>query len=341
MTARRRLSTIRFRDGSTSTGVHRVSALELSEEVEPLQNLDGLEKARDLDNLAAVLKRAREIHGLSRAQLAGKCRVSERQIARIESGETKNARQYTTIKLVRALEELAKDVPDHAEAAPTPVEVSKRVTFDDQFLPEVRLAFDLVQHRYGWSKQRLLALAPLMFVLLVERCIVWQEQRLADLKDKLDRLDEQLSIRLERIVDQDETLRPVDVHQQSGLPQHFYETFGEFLSTLAADIPIDLAEPMLTDRWDRSQGRVCGEDLRRITDGRYEAQWALVYGDAALEDIPEKYMSDEAAPERAQWLEDRLSMEVKSMIRARLEKGLPVSPMAITRRAADAGPHPD
>ena len=293
-----------------------------------------------MDDLAAVLKQTREHHGLSRAQLAAKCRVSDRQIARIESGETKNPHQHTRTELARALQELTKDEPsERAEAAPP--EVSETATVGGKFLPELRLAFDLVQHRYGWNEQRLIALAPLMFVLLAERCIVWQEQRLADLQVQLGCLDELLSRRLRRIVRQDETLRPVDVRHQHGLPQHFRATFGEFLSTLAADIPIGRAEPVLTNRWSGPQGRICDEDLRRITGGSSEAQWALAYGDVVLDDIPEELMSDEATPERARWLEGRLSTAVKSMLRRRIENGLPVGPMSIERWSVDAGPPPD
>ena len=304
--------------------------------------LHGFEKVRDLDDLAAFLKQIRELHGLSRAQFAAKCRVSARQIARIESGETKNPHQYTRTRLVSALQELAEDgPPDHAEAGPPPDEVGETAAVGGRFLPELRLAFDLVLHRYGWDERRLVALAPLMFVLLVERCIIWQERRLSDLQDQLGCLDEQLSRRLRRVVRQDEMLRPVDVYHQRGLPRHFHEIFGEFLSTLAADIPAGRAEPMLTDRWGGPQGRVCDEDLRRIAGCSNEAQWALAYGDVALDDIPDELMSDEATPDRALWLERRLSAEVKSMLRNRIEKGLPVGPMSIKWRQADAGPPPD
>ena len=295
-----------------------------------------------MDTIAATVKERRERHGLSRAQFAAECRVSERQIARIESGESKNPRQSTRNKIVRVLEELAKKEPlDDAEAARPPDEVSKTATVGGKFLPELRLAFDLVQHRYGWDEQRLIALAPLMFVLLVERCIGWQEQRSADLQDQLGCLDEQLSRRLRRIVRQDETFGPVDVHHERGLPQQFHVTFGEFLSKLSADIPIGRAEPMVTDRWSGPQGRVCDEDLRRITGGSSEARWALAYGDVALDDIPAELMADESTPERARWLEGRLSTEVKSMLRKRFEDGLPVSPMSIARGPAEAGPPPD
>ena len=285
-----------------------------------------------MDDFGAVVKQTRERLGLSRMQLAEKSRVSARQIARIESGETKNPNRNTRERISRAFEEQAKDnPPDHAEAALPFNEVSETADVGGKFLPDLRLAFDLVQHRYGWNEQRLIALAPLMFVLLVERCIVWQKQRLADLKDQLGCLDEKLSCRLRRVIDQDAMLRPVDVHHQRGLPQHFHETFGEFLSTLEKDIPEDRAKPMLTGRWGGPQGRICDEDLRSITGGSNEAQWALAYGDVALDDIPEELMSDEKKGERARWLEDRLRAETKSMLRKRIENGLPVGPMSIKR----------
>lgn len=98
---------------------------------------------------------------------------------------------------------------------------------------------------------------------------------------------------------------------------------------------------MLTNRWSGPQGRICDEDLRRITGGSSEAQWALAYGDVVLDDIPDELMSDEATPERARWLEGRLSTGVRSMLRKRIENGLPVGPMSIKRWPVDAGPPPD
>ena len=291
------------------------------------------------DDFGERLKRDRERYGLSRAQLAAECRVTERTIQRIESGQTKNPREHARRELGNALEKLTKaQLLDDAEGAPPPVEVSETAKVGGQFLPELRLAFDLVHRRYGWSEKRLIALTPLMFVLLVERCILWQEQRLTDLQDRLACLDEQLSRRLSSAIRQDQTLNPVDVDTQCGLPERFHETFGEFLSMLAADIPNGLADPMVTDRWSGSQGRVCDNDLQRITGGSNEAQWALVYGDVTLDDIPRELMTDEATPGRGVWLEDRLSAEVKSMLRERHKNGLPVSPMSTQRQRTEAKP---
>ena len=42
----------------------------------------------------------------------------------------------------------------------------------------VRLAYDLVQHRYGPSARELMVLAPLMFVLLAEGSLAWRRERL-------------------------------------------------------------------------------------------------------------------------------------------------------------------
>ncbi len=48
-----------------------------------------------------------------------------------------------------------------------------------------------------------------MFVLLVERCIGWQKQRLADLDKQLERFDRQISGRFKAIVHQDEALKDI------------------------------------------------------------------------------------------------------------------------------------
>ena len=284
------------------------------------------------------LRAIRECRRLSRAQLARAClpdRITVRTITRLESGESGTPRQNTVRVLAGGLRvevgELTGDLPfpEHVRSGSTPMEVGDTFPVGGKFRPELRLAFDLIRHRYGWDEQRVIALAPLMFVLLVERCIGWQKQRLADLDEQLERFDRQISSRFKAIVNQDDALKDIPTGGGQPLPEHFPRTFGEYLRALAADLPAGVAEPMVTDLWSGPQGRICEAYLDRLTGGSHLARWALEYGDVSLDDIPEELRSDEARGERARWLESRLSDGAKAMLRERSARGLPVGPRSI------------
>jgi len=291
------------------------------------------------------LRIIREYRHLSRAQLAQVCRgkISERQIARIESGETQTSRQNTVNVLADGLrvapEELTGDrpLPEHIRSESKPKEIGEVFSVGGKFRPELRLTFDLIRHRYGWDEQRIIALAPLMFVLLIERCIAWQTRRLTDLDTQLERFDEQISRRIKVMVGQDSALKRISIEQDEKLPEHFHQTFGEYLREFAADIPTDIAEPMISELWGGPQGRVCEKYLEHVTGGSILARWALEYGDVRLDDIPEELRSDGAKDKRARWLESRLSKNVKSMLRERGMNGLPVGPRSIEKWSHTAG----
>ena len=297
-----------------------------------------------MTEISERLRAIRECRRLSRAQLARACgrnRITERQIARIESGESGTPRQNTVRVLADGLRvevgELTGDLPfpEYVRSGSRPMEVGDTFPVGGKFRPELRLAFDLIRHRYGWDEQRVIALAPLMFVLLVERCIGWQKQRLADLNEQLERFDRQISSRIKAVVNQDEALKDLPSGQDEPLPEHFHRTFGEYLRALAADLPAGAAEPMVTELWSGPQGRICEAYLDRLTGGSHLARWALEYGDVRLDDIPEELRSDEARGERAKWLESRLSDEAKAMLRERSVRGLPVGPRSIGSWKAD------
>ena len=291
-----------------------------------------------MTEISERLRSIRECRHLSRAQLARACgrnRITERQIARIESGTIGTPRQNTVNALADGLRvevgELTGDLPfpEYVRSGSRPMEVGDTFPVGGRFRPELRLAFDLIRHRYGWDEQRVIALAPLMFVLLVERCIGWQKQRLADLDEQLERFDRQISSRIKAVVHQDEALKDIPTGQDQPLPEHFHRTFGEYLRALAADLPPGVAEPMVTELWSGPQGRICEAYLDRLTNGSPLARWALEYGDARLDDVPEALRSDEAAGGRAKWLESRLSDGAKAMLRERNARGLPVGPRSI------------
>ena len=283
------------------------------------------------------LKHFRQQRNLSHAQLGEKSQVSTKQIARIEAGKIQHTRKTTNTRLAEALEVHVEvltgeePVPAYLETKVPPRTVEADASIGGNFRPELKLAFDLVRHRYGWDVQRIIAMAPIMFVLLVERCALWQSKRLKKLDECLESLDTQVSLRLRTTIDADAALRDVPAESKP-LPDHFPQTFHDYLCDLAADLSPDVVEPMIAELWSNPQGRVCEKYLTDITGDSIVARWALEYGDAHLDDIPKELWSEEAKGERVEWLENQLREETQLMLWQRRENKNLLGPRAIEKR---------
>ena len=133
----------------------------------------------------------------SRRKLAKKSGVSEKQIGRVETSETDvPVRMNTMIKLASALgvdAEMLLDDPSTLD--PLPVPPSQDVQLSIKISSQVRLAYDLVKHRYGPSQKDIINLAPLLFVLLAEGSLSWRRQWLEEAKAAMERLKQLTSER--------------------------------------------------------------------------------------------------------------------------------------------------
>ena len=140
------------------------------------------------------LKELRKRKRLSRAELADKSRISERQIARLESGAAakSKARDKTVNDLARVLGVepgvlTGETMMPQASASPLG-EGGRSRQVSAQLLSEVSLAYALLKKRYGVSLTTLVNAAPLMFVLLAEGSFVWRREKLKEAEDAAARL---------------------------------------------------------------------------------------------------------------------------------------------------------
>lgn len=140
---------------------------------------------------------------LSRQKLAEQSGVSERQIKRIEDSDTDViVRPGTLTKLAGALgvdPEMLADTPEQHESLP--VLPTQDVQLSTKVDSQVRLAYDLVKHRYGASQKDLINLAPLLYVLLAEGSLArrrqWVEKAEAAMKTLEQVDDEREYLRIE------------------------------------------------------------------------------------------------------------------------------------------------
>lgn len=133
--------------------------------------------------------------GTSRKKLADRARISERQLRRLESnpGGSRSVREHTLTRLAKALGvdigvltgELA--LPESGKAA-TPD--AGRVQIGAQIPPRARLAYDLVERRYGVSMTEIIGVAPLFFVLLAEGSLARRREKCEESCGVLKQLQE-------------------------------------------------------------------------------------------------------------------------------------------------------
>lgn len=296
----------------------------------------------------ASLKALRAQKGWSRQKLADESKVSARQIARIEALKTSvNVREYTVVRLSRALkvdrEILVGNKPlDPIQPVPqtnADIQVGTRIS------PQVRLAYDLVKHRYGPSQKDLINLAPLLFALLAEGSLAWRRQYVDEVEEAMDRLSafgekqshlyftyHQANIECgfgaekESIESADlrgDTLRNRDDANLDFADEILYEVtpFADYLYKFSKDLGIsgivDFGSGVADDPWGTEPYQICRNELNEITGGSKYARWALEHGDVRLSEIPKELMPEQAKGRRIDWLENKLNDKTREIMEER------------------------
>lgn len=306
---------------------------------EPLPNdMSDAESRQGFDPRS--LRAFRESKGMTQAELAKEAHVSVRQIARLETQGGK-PRASTLTALAKALDtfpqNLGMDV-ETVERKDEPVQVGARVS------PQLRLAYDLVRHRYGPSRRELIELAPLLFTLLAEGCLDWRRQCLEKMKeakeemDKLGKLGPLYFANYLARVDHGRWLEQVSIDSADLLGDsirkddqawfYFSEDdldaitpFSEYLRKLAEELKDKEAVGFFPDKSDATVGldsiwgaepyQVCGSLLDELCGGSKRARWALTCGDVQLAKIPPGLLKPDARDALVQWLESCLSATVR------------------------------
>ncbi len=287
------------------------------------------------------LKEIRQGKGLSRAQLADRSKISQRQITRIENdaAATGNVRERTVTELARALGVepgvLTGDLPmpdaglhPHSSRG-VPRQVSARLQ------PEASLACALIERRYGVSRTTLFNAAPLMFVLLAEGSFAWRRERASLATEEADRLkDSGLGHRgfllavahaSDAVREEEESVRQRDLFGEKlfddnnihdGFDEGYFRDtgnpFADYLRDLAGKVDnsdiVDIWKDWVFDRGPLKsfpKFTICNGDLDRFTGGNEKINYALRAGHLRIDHIPEELEADEAAQERRAWLEEQ------------------------------------
>ena len=291
------------------------------------------------------LKTLRARKGWARQKLADESKVSARQIARIEDSKTGVAvRENTVIRLSRALKVDREVLVGNKSLNPVqPVpQTNAEIQLGAKISPHVRLAYDLVKHRYGPSQKDLINLAPLLFVLLAEASLAWRRQYLKEVEEAMDRLMafgkershlyftyQQTNIESglwaeEESIDaadlRGDTLRNRDDANLDFADESLYEVtpFADYLFKFSEDLGIsgivNFGSGVADDPWGTEPYQICRNELNEITGGSKYARWALEHGDVRLSEIPKELMLEQVEDRRIDWLESKLSDKTREIM---------------------------
>lgn len=287
------------------------------------------------------LRAVRKARGMSRDELAEASGVSKPTLTRWESSGRRRV-HAANLKAVAGTLHVDESILTGRGRSPTaqPPDAAMpagRVT------PQLRLAFDLVERRYGPSMDEVVELAPLMFVLLAEGSLARRRERLAEAEAAMGRMEELAREQPElyflkylglvqdgywqehrSIADRD--LRGDAMREDSHWQLSFQEDdlgavtpFADYLCHLADDMAgrvdfvlgevdyeviVGSEDPVC---WGAEPYQVCRDDVNELCGESRHARWALAYGDVRLPQIPAGLLEPDAAEARIRWLEERLS----------------------------------
>ena len=289
------------------------------------------------------LKTLRTRKGWSQDKLASESSVSKRQIIRIENSRTSiNVRENTVKRLAHALKVERMVLTGNKPLGPEQQLLLPDVQLSSRTSSQVRLAYDLVKHRYGPSHKDLVNLAPLLFVLLAEGSLAWRRQCLDEVGEAMERLrafgEERKHLYFtyyqtniesglwaeEESIDaadlRGDTLRNRDDANLDFADEALYEVtpFADYLCNFAENLGIsgivDFGSGVADDPWGAEPYQICQNELNEITGGSKYARWALEHGDVRLSEIPRELMTKQAKGRRIDWLESKLSDKTREIM---------------------------
>ena len=296
------------------------------------------------------LTELRNRQGLSKAELAAKSKITQRQIARLEddAAAASTPRQRTVNELAKALGVepgvLTGEMAMPEAPVKTPPGVPRQVSA--WLWPETSLACALIGRRYGVNLTTLVNAAPFLFVLLAESSFVWRKERLKEVEETMKALEGLASgyrrfpagirnveegVRRERESIKKGDLFGEDVTEHSleyGLGHDPYECnpFADYLRDLAGNIgnrDIVAASEGEDSIYERGplkgfpQISIWDEDLRKLACGCKRLESALRLG-LRIGHMPEPLLTADVADDRREWLEQQIEeqfpQELKNLL---------------------------
>ncbi|MDE0444881.1 MAG: hypothetical protein OXL38_22590 [Gammaproteobacteria bacterium] len=202
----------------------------------------------------------------------------------------------------------------------------------------VRLAYDLVERRYGATAKNIVTLGPMLFVLLAEGCLAKRQEKLAEVntaKDRLESLATDDTLYFTKYlfdVDagagvEESSIKQADIRgevvRREGLTWGMFNEddlfavtpFAIYLEQLAAEIDkpdvirfvdVDLDDFDYDALFGADPYQCCAGELEKIAGVSGRARLALLLGLVRIGEIPADLMVESATEQRVEWLESKL-----------------------------------
>jgi len=272
-----------------------------------------------------VLKKLREVKGLSQEQLAQRAKFDKQTISRLERGKQGNTRPNTIEKLARALNVEGAVLTGHApipEIAPAP----QKSSFNIRLSRQADNALYLVTERYFVRAWQVMELAPLLFCWAAEMSLRQRRDRIRQVEQACENarnLEREMpylpvpnfTYSEEKIAAESESIDAHDIFgtcidQDKFLDGPFYPSeedtenpFAMFLARQIDDLG-DVATFESSSSIDYPIYRVCPEEASRLVYGDKDRAEEILNGSAVLSEMPKKLQDSSIimAKERAEWV---------------------------------------
>lgn len=289
----------------------------------------------DPERLSVAMAQKRlSVKGLARKASSGGHTISERTISRLRSEkETGGVRRQNIEALAAALDmepgsltgELPAKGADMSEAPPF-----SETRWNLRLQTEIRNAYSLVAARYRVPAARIVELAPLLFVLLVEQSLALRKKRLKEMREAYAARTELAWQARHLPMDAafDSVLDGIYEAEQSSIDQRdlfaealaydeklgsaqFYEDYDEdeqnpfatFLRALAAE----LEAPAEVDKVSRdiAHYKLCSEQALSLADGDEALADDILDGFVPLHELPSELRRGDMKTARLEWFRQK------------------------------------
>jgi transcriptional regulator with XRE-family HTH domain len=281
--------------------------------------------------IGRILKDVREWRGLTQAELNVRSGVSKDTISRIEREKQTGKAQQTRKRLASALD-VTPEVLTGEEDPPQNDANTGKEWLDQQRRPlnvridgEARNAFTLAAKRYAIPVERIVELAPFLFVVAAERSLERRRIRLNALNIALDQVDTAADsiMHLPRTIGSNpKAPEAIDAEEQSianrdiladglvfrwGEAAHRFDTDAEnpFIRSLQEDASEPAVATVTNLSRDDVRIRVCSAEAMQLAGGDKVLASKILDGWATIDDMPPDLLDDHAITDRLAWLRAR------------------------------------
>jgi transcriptional regulator with XRE-family HTH domain len=292
-----------------------------------------------------IVKDLRGKHGYTQAELAKMAGMSKDALSRLELGKLKGTRtrQKTLMNLAKALRVEPQVLTGEKSIEDDPMGYSPRNSLNIRIDTAADNALTLASRRYGFSRERIVELAPLLFVIAAERSLVRRRNHLSAVKDAFDKaatvmastghLGNHMGFLIEDYSEMSQVPEMIRAEESSIANRDIYgDDIPDLLGDPVRENPFTLS--LLEDVTDPAVAeivgvvpdfvifRICRADALNLVDGDEGLASKILGGAVLLHEMPPGLWAAAAVEARLTWLRDKVAESKKAMDFSQIRGGL-------------------